>query len=237
MRMHEPHSGTKDENYDLLTVTQLCLEHVWRLEQYAQDAERGRDPELAALFRRMQEHSRRGAQECKRLLQRRMRDETYDQDRGRGELYWGSRFAERSPSGVGFAGYDTAAAWERPAPASQRAEWYSAGRYAGHGPKGWTRSPERIVERVSERLADHPDIDASDVQVDAQNDVVILRGRVSDRGQKRLAEDVAESVSGVSDVRNELDVDKGMLQELTEAVTGRSEKEEHPAAPRERSRV
>jgi BON domain len=61
---------------------------------------------------------------------------------------------------------------------------------------------------------------------------VILRGRVSDRGQKRLAEDVAESVSGVSDVRNELDVDKGMLQELTDAITGRSE-EERPTAPRE----
>lgn len=67
-----PQSGTKDKNYDLITVTQLCLEHVWRLEQYAQDAERDDDQELAALFRRMQEHSRRGAEECKRLLQGRL---------------------------------------------------------------------------------------------------------------------------------------------------------------------
>ena len=35
-----PQSGTKDKNYDLITVTHLCLEHVWRLEQYAQDADR-----------------------------------------------------------------------------------------------------------------------------------------------------------------------------------------------------
>jgi hypothetical protein len=71
-----PESGTKDKNYDLITVTQLCLEHVWRLDQYAQDAEREGDQELAKLFRRMQEHSRRGAEECKRLLQQRLGEET-----------------------------------------------------------------------------------------------------------------------------------------------------------------
>ena len=69
-----PESGTKDKNYDLITVTHLCLEHVWRLEQYAQDAEREGDQELVALFRRMQEHSRRGAEESKRLLAQRLRE-------------------------------------------------------------------------------------------------------------------------------------------------------------------
>jgi hypothetical protein len=69
-------SGTKDKNYDLITVTQLCLEHVWRLEQYAHDAEREGDNELATLFRRMQEHSRRGAGECKQLLQQRLGEES-----------------------------------------------------------------------------------------------------------------------------------------------------------------
>ena len=67
-----PDSGTKDKNYDLITVTQLCLEHVWRLEQYAQDAEQDGDEELASMFRRMQEHSRRGGEECKRLLRTRL---------------------------------------------------------------------------------------------------------------------------------------------------------------------
>jgi hypothetical protein len=71
----QPESGTRDKNYNLVTVTQLCLEHVWRLEQYAQDAERENDQELATLFRRMQEHSRRGGEECKRLLQQRLGQE------------------------------------------------------------------------------------------------------------------------------------------------------------------
>jgi hypothetical protein len=73
--MERPESGTKDKNYDLITVTHLCLEHVWRLDQYAQDAEREGDRELAALFRRMQDHSRRGAEECKRLLAGRLAEE------------------------------------------------------------------------------------------------------------------------------------------------------------------
>jgi hypothetical protein len=67
-----PDSGTKDKNYDLIAVTQLCLEHVWRLDQYASDAEREGDDELGSLFRRMQEHSRRGAEECKKLLASRL---------------------------------------------------------------------------------------------------------------------------------------------------------------------
>jgi hypothetical protein len=71
-----PESGTKDKNYDLIAVTQLCLEHVWRLEQYAQDAEREGDRELTTIFRRMQEHSRRGADGCKRLLGNRLQEDT-----------------------------------------------------------------------------------------------------------------------------------------------------------------
>jgi hypothetical protein len=66
--------GTKDKN-DLITVTHLGLEHVWRLDEYAQDAEQDGDEELAKLLRKMQEHSRRGAEECKRLLGRRLTED------------------------------------------------------------------------------------------------------------------------------------------------------------------
>ena len=74
--MATPDSGTKDKNYDIITITQLCLEHVRRLEQYAQDADREGDQELASLFRRMQEHSRKGGEECKRMLMQRLGEET-----------------------------------------------------------------------------------------------------------------------------------------------------------------
>jgi hypothetical protein len=110
------------------------------------------------------------------------------------------------------------------------------GRYSGRGPKGYTRSPERILEDVAERLTEDPEVDASEIEVGVDRDVVVLRGKVYDRSQKRAAEDVVETVSGVRDVRNELDVERGMLQELTDAVTGRSAEDEHRgshAAPRE----
>jgi hypothetical protein len=69
-----PQSGTKDKNYDLITVTHLCLEHVWRLDQYSRDASREGDEELASLFQNMREHSRRGAEQCKALLARRLQE-------------------------------------------------------------------------------------------------------------------------------------------------------------------
>ena len=68
-------SGTKDKNYDLITTLQLCLEHVFRLDQYASDAEKDGDDEVAGLFRRMQEHSRKGGEECKKLLAQRLQGE------------------------------------------------------------------------------------------------------------------------------------------------------------------
>jgi rubrerythrin len=70
--MNRERSDTRDTHYDLVAVTHLCMEHVWRLEQYAEDAESDGDDDLARLFRRMQEHSRRGAEECKRLLGERL---------------------------------------------------------------------------------------------------------------------------------------------------------------------
>jgi len=80
------------------------------------------------------------------------------------------------------------------------------GRYSGRGPKGWKRSDERIREDVSERLADHPEIDASEIEVNVNNGEVILTGTIEDRRTKRLAEDIAESVSGVGEVHNQLRV-------------------------------
>ncbi|MDP9377690.1 MAG: hypothetical protein M3P40_09025 [Actinomycetota bacterium] len=72
--MAGPDSGVKDKDYDLIAILQLCLEHVWRLEEYAADAEKSGDTELASLFRGMQEHSRKGGEACKALLNTRLQD-------------------------------------------------------------------------------------------------------------------------------------------------------------------
>ena len=77
-------------------------------------------------------------------------------------------------------------------------------RFAGRGPRGWQRSDERIREDVNERLTDNPYIDATDIEVQVKDAEVTLAGSVEDRSAKRLAEDLAASVSGVKDVHNQL---------------------------------
>ena len=65
-------TGTKDKNYNLLWFTEQSLSNALRLETYVQDAERDGDSEVADLFRRAQEHSRKGGEEGKRLLTSRL---------------------------------------------------------------------------------------------------------------------------------------------------------------------
>ena len=65
-------TGTKDKNYNLLWFTEQSLSNALRLETYVQDAERDGDTEVAELFRRAQEHSRRGGEQGKQLLQSRL---------------------------------------------------------------------------------------------------------------------------------------------------------------------
>ena len=65
-------TGTKDKNYNLIWFTEQSLSNALRLQTYVEDAERDGDNEVAELFKRAQEHSRRGGEEGKRLLQARL---------------------------------------------------------------------------------------------------------------------------------------------------------------------
>jgi hypothetical protein len=86
--------------------------------------------------------------------------------------------------------------------------WPERETFAGRGPRGYQRSDDRIREDVSERLTQHPEIDATEIEVAVESGEVILRGMVDDRWAKRMAEDAVEGVSGVKDVRNELRVSR-----------------------------
>ncbi len=65
-------TGTPDKDYNLLWFTEQCLSNALRLETYRQDAERSGDQELVDLFNRAQEASRRGAEQGKQLLAKRL---------------------------------------------------------------------------------------------------------------------------------------------------------------------
>jgi hypothetical protein len=78
------------------------------------------------------------------------------------------------------------------------------GRYVGRGPKGYTRSDDRIRDDVCERLTQAWDVDAEDIEVKVKGGEVTLSGSVMDRYQKRMAEDAIYGVPGVRDVNNQL---------------------------------
>ncbi|MCG7391851.1 BON domain-containing protein [Microvirga sp. ACRRW] len=81
-----------------------------------------------------------------------------------------------------------------------------AGYHRGRGPKGYQRSDERILDDVNDRLTDDPHIDASEIEVSVSSREVTLSGTVNSRFEKRHAEDIAEAVSGVTHVQNNLRV-------------------------------
>src|SRR3954453_841682 len=72
--------------------------------------------------------------------------------------------------------------------------------YRGYGPRAYTRSDHRIEEDINDRLTEHPDLDASEINVRVQKGEVTLDGTVETLGSRRLAEEV----SGVTYIQNNL---------------------------------
>ncbi|WP_406600849.1 CBS domain-containing protein [Microvirga rosea] len=80
------------------------------------------------------------------------------------------------------------------------------GEHRGKGPRSYQRSDDRIREDINERLTDDARLDASEIEVSVSGREVTLSGTVRDRNEKRWAEDLAESVSGIAHVQNNLRV-------------------------------
>ena len=65
-------TGTADKDYNIIWFTEQSLNNALRLQTYISDAEQAGDTELAELFKRAQDASRRGGEEGKRLLATRL---------------------------------------------------------------------------------------------------------------------------------------------------------------------
>ncbi|RZT31366.1 BON domain-containing protein [Cupriavidus agavae] len=72
----------------------------------------------------------------------------------------------------------------------------------GRGFRHHDRPDDRVLGDVCDRLAMHPGVDVAEVTVEVQSGVVKLGGTVEDRYERRLVEEIAESVSGVRQVEN-----------------------------------
>ena len=94
------------------------------------------------------------------------------------------------------------------------------GEHRGRGPKGYKRSDDRIKEDINDRLTYDSFIDASDIDVIVNSGEVVLSGTVNNRSAKRYAEDLAEQVSGVTNVENRLRVKQQDFTSATGATSG-----------------
>ena len=124
---------------------------------------------------------------------------------GRGEGFGGSGYGGGGgsvPGYGGFGGYGATTGYSGYGSGENRQQ--RRGPHAGRGPQGYQRSNERIMEEACERLTQHDEIDARGIKVEVDNGEVTLTGTVSSRYEKRLAEDILDSISGVKDVHNQL---------------------------------
>jgi osmotically-inducible protein OsmY len=94
------------------------------------------------------------------------------------------------------------------------------GEHRGRGPKNYTRSDDRIREDVNDRMADDSWLDASEIEVQVAKCEVTLTGTVHSREDKRRAEDLAEQVSGVKHVQNNLRVQASGAQTASQGAAG-----------------
>ena len=110
---------------------------------------------------------------------------------------------------------DEVSSWFGDENARRRREWderrdgvhdIEQGQHRGKGPKGYRRSDARMADDISDHLTDDPYVDASDIEVAVKDGEATLSGTVTRREDKRRAEDLAEAVSGVSHVQNNLRV-------------------------------
>ena len=127
----------------------------------------------------------------------------------------GEQHRNRDPGFPGTEG-DTAPASDFPPGygAAERGGW---GRLGGwrhgdnglmrpRGPKGYTRSDDRIREDLCEHLMDIDDLDSSDVEVHVESGCVRLEGTVPERFMKYEIENIAATTLGVQDVENNISV-------------------------------
>ncbi len=89
--------------------------------------------------------------------------------------------------------------------------------HRGRGPKSYKRADGRIQEDINDRLTEDPYLDATDIEVTVVGGDVTLTGMVLSREDKRRAERLAEEVSGVGDVQNNLRLRRSEIGETGQA--------------------
>jgi hypothetical protein len=136
-------------------------------------------------------------------------EESSRQRQGYGRQYESQSFDQPYPPGF-QSEFGSSQGATRYGSGSQGYSEYGAHR--GKGPKGYTRSDDRLKEVICEKLTDDPMIDASEINVEVTSQIVKLTGTVDDRSTKYEVEELIERCGGVKDIDNQLRVRSGSSQ-------------------------
>jgi len=101
----------------------------------------------------------------------------------------------RGQSGYGEGGYY-----------NQIETWKISGPHTGKGPRGYHHSDAHLLEEICDRLMQHGQLDARQIQVQVEDGQVTLEGHVHNRHARHIAEETAALVPGVIDVHNHLHI-------------------------------
>lgn len=117
---------------------------------------------------------------------------------------------------------DEVASWfgDEEAASRRQKDARMSGGHRGRGPSGYSRSDDRIKEDLNDRLTDYDYIDATNINVEVGGGEVTLTGTVDNRYEKRMAEDIAEDISGVKNVENRIRVNTGGSSALSTGSQG-----------------
>jgi hypothetical protein len=118
---------------------------------------------------------------------------------------WGSWFGGRLSGGTAEIGRAVRGRGDQMASALEEQDERAAATLGArrNRPARYRRPDERILDDVWHRISTAA-IDPQDVEVEVNNGVVTLSGRVSTRFEKRIVEDIADGVFGVQEVHNHL---------------------------------
>jgi osmotically-inducible protein OsmY len=81
-------------------------------------------------------------------------------------------------------------------------------RQAERGQRARRRPDETLAQEIREILANDPELDATDVEIEVEGGAVTLSGVVNESDAKLLAEELVETLPGVREVHNRIRVER-----------------------------
>jgi osmotically-inducible protein OsmY len=82
-----------------------------------------------------------------------------------------------------------------------------------------TRNDAVILQEIKKRLEEDPHLDENGITIEVNDGLVFLKGKIDTEEEKYLAQKIAASVPGVSNVENHLHLGFGLANTLSKIVS------------------